>query len=95
MNLYVGNLDYDTTEDELRQAFSAYGQISSVKIIKDRDTFRSRGFGFVEIPNKTQAMEAIEELHGSQLGNNTITVNEARPKNNQSRSGFSGKSRSW
>ena len=95
MNLYVGNLDYDTTEDDLRQAFAAYGQISSVKIIKDRDTFRSRGFGFVEIPNKAQAMQAIEELNGSQLGNNAITVNEAKPKNNQSKSGFSKKPRSW
>ena len=95
MNLYVGNLDYDTTEDELRQTFAAYGQVSSVKIIKDRDTFRSRGFGFVEIANKAQAMQAIEELNGSQLGNNTITVNEAKPKNNQSGSGFSRKSRPW
>ena len=95
MNLYIGNLDYDTTEDELRQAFASYGQVSSVKIIKDRDTFRSRGFGFVEIPNKAQALEAIEALNGSQIGNNTIVVNEAKPKDNQSRSNFSRKSRSW
>ena len=84
MNLYIGNLDYATTEDELRQAFAAYGQISSVKIIKDRDTFRSRGFGFVEIPNKAQAMQAIEGLNGSQLGDNIIAVNEAKPKKNWS-----------
>lgn len=105
MNLYVGNLDYDTTEDELRQAFAEYGQIESVKIIKDRDTFKSRGFGFVEIPNKGDAERAIEELHGSVLGSKEITVNEARPKSNRNnsggfggrgnRSGGAGNRRSW
>ena len=87
MNLYVGNLDYETTEDELRQAFSEYGQITSVKIIKDRDTFQSRGFGFVEIPNKSDALRAIEELNGSEVGRNEIIVNEAKPKTNRGNSG--------
>ena len=95
MNLYIGNLDYDTTEEELRQIFAEYGQISSIKIIKDRDTFRSRGFGFVEIPNDAQAKRAIEELHGTEIGKNVIVVNEAKPKNDRSKPGMSGSRRSW
>ena len=80
MNIYVGNLAPDTTEDELRQAFAEYGQVVSAKIIKDRYTFESRGFGFVEIPNKAQAQEAIDGLNGTDLGGNILRVNEARPR---------------
>lgn len=82
MNLYVGNLDYETTEDDLRDVFAEFGEITSVKIIKDRETYRSRGFGFVEMPSKDDALRAIEETHGTMLGRNEIVVNEAKPKNN-------------
>jgi len=80
MNIYVGNLSPGTSEDELRAAFSEFGQVSTTKIIKDRFTFESRGFGFVEIPNKTEALEAIEVLNGSELKGNVLTVNEAKPR---------------
>ena len=93
MNIYVGNLAPDTTEDELRQAFAEYGQVVSAKIIKDRYTFESRGFGFVEIPNKAQATEAMEKLNGAELGGNILRVNEARPRREQGRGG--GGDRRW
>ena len=80
MNIYVGKLSYDLTEDELRAAFAAHGEIESVNIIKDRDTGRSKGFGFVEMPQKSQGLAAIEALNETDLGGSTITVNEARPK---------------
>ncbi len=80
MNIYVGNLAPDTKEEELRQAFAEYGQVVSAKIIKDRYTFESRGFGFVEIPNKAQAQEAIDNLNGTELKGNILRVNEARPR---------------
>ena len=87
MNLYVGHLDYQTTEDDLRDVFSEYGEITSVKVIMDRETGRSRGFGFVEMPNSEEAQKAIEDLHGAMLGRNEIVVNEARPKPNRGNSG--------
>ncbi len=80
MNIYVGNLAPDTTENELREAFAEHGQVVSAKIIKDRYTFESRGFGFVEIPNKAQATEAIDKLNGTELAGNILRVNEARPR---------------
>ncbi len=80
MNIYVGNLAPDTTEEELRKTFAEFGQVASAKIIKDRYTFESRGFGFVEIPNKAQAQEAIDGLNGTDLGGNILRVNEARPR---------------
>jgi len=95
MNIYVGNLAPDTTEDELRQAFAEYGQVVSAKIIKDRYTFESRGFGFVEIPNKAQATEAMEKLNGAELGGNILRVNEARPRREQGRGGGFGSDRRW
>lgn len=95
MNIYVGNLAPDTTEDELRQAFAEYGQVVSAKIIKDRYTFESRGFGFVEIPNKAQATEAMEKLNGAELGGNILRVNEARPRREQGRGGGFGGDRRW
>lgn len=89
MKIYVGNLTTDTTEEELRQAFAGHGQVTSVKIIKDRDTFESRGFGFVEMPSKVQAQEAMKALNGADLRGNHLTVNEAREREDRSR-GFSG-----
>lgn len=79
-NIFVGNLSFNTNEDELRQAFEAYGQVERVSILTDRDTGRSRGFGFVEMNNNDDGEKAIAGLNGSQLGGRTINVNEARPK---------------
>ncbi len=80
MNIYVGNLSNQTTEDDLRQAFEAFGQVESVNIIKDRFSGESRGFGFVEIPSKEEAQKAIEEMNGKDLNGRAVNVNEARPK---------------
>jgi RNA recognition motif-containing protein len=77
-NLYVGNLSYQTTADDLRQAFEAFGTVTSASVITDRETGRSRGFGFVEMSDGAEA--AVESLNGSQLQGRTITVNEARPR---------------
>lgn len=79
-NIFVGNLSFNTNEDELRQAFEAYGQVERVSILTDRDTGRSRGFGFVEMINAEDGEKAIAALNGAQLGGRTINVNEARPK---------------
>jgi cold-inducible RNA-binding protein len=79
-NIFVGNLSFNTNEDDLRQAFEAYGQVDRVSIMTDRDTGRSRGFGFVEMTNNEDGEKAIAALNGSQLGGRTINVNEARPK---------------
>lgn len=80
MNIYVGNLSYDATEDDLRHAFEAHGEVASVSIITDKMTGRSRGFGFVEMPDKGQAQAAIQALNLSEIKGRAITVNEARPK---------------
>ncbi len=80
MKLYVGNLSYRTTEDELRQAFGQHGDVGQVDIITDRETGRSKGFAFVEMPNNDEANDAIKALNGIELGERTIAVNEARPR---------------
>ncbi|MEM6638479.1 MAG: RNA-binding protein [Pseudomonadota bacterium] len=80
MNIYVGNLAFTLTEDELRAAFAAHGEVSSAKIISDRDTGRSKGFGFVEMPNDGEANAAIESLNGEPLNGRPVRVNEARPR---------------
>jgi RNA recognition motif-containing protein len=80
MNIYVGNLSYGMSEDELRDAFGAFGEVSSVKILMDRETGRSRGFGFVEMPNKSEAETAIAQLNGKDLGGRALRINEARPR---------------
>ncbi|MGI9558122.1 MAG: RNA recognition motif domain-containing protein [Thermodesulfobacteriota bacterium] len=80
MNIYVGNLPYNTTEDELRDLFSQHGSVVSVNIIKDRETGNSKGFGFVEIAEQEAAEKAISELDGSTLNNRNLKVNQARPK---------------
>jgi cold-inducible RNA-binding protein len=79
-NIYVGNLSYEATEDDLRQAFEAHGEVTSVAIIKDKMTGRSRGFGFVEMSDKNQAEAAIQALNLQEVRGRAITVNEARPK---------------
>ncbi len=97
MNIYIGNLSYDTTEDGIRQAFEAYGEVSSVNIITDRDSGRPRGFGFVEMPDQEQGTAAINGLGGQELDGRTLNVNEARPKrdNGGRGGGGGGGRRSW
>jgi RNA recognition motif-containing protein len=87
MNIYVGNLSAETTEDALREAFGVYGQVESVNIIKDRFSGEPRGFGFVEMPGKAEAQKAIEEMNGKDLMGRAVTVNEARPKTQRRDSG--------
>jgi cold-inducible RNA-binding protein len=79
-NIFVGNLSFNTAEDELRQLFQAYGQVDRVSILTDRETGRSRGFAFVEMANAEEGEKAIAGLNGTQVGGRTINVNEARPK---------------
>ncbi len=80
MNIYVGNLSNDVTEDELKEVFVAFGEVESVNIIKDKFSGESRGFGFVEMPNKTEALEALKEAEGKEIKGRAIKVNEARGK---------------
>ncbi|MEM7376502.1 MAG: RNA-binding protein [Pseudomonadota bacterium] len=80
MNIYVGNLPYSTTEDDLRGAFSAYGEVSRATVISDKFSGQSKGFGFVEMPNASEANAAIEGLNESSLSGRNIRVNEARPR---------------
>ena len=80
MNIYVGNLSGDVTEDDLRQAFEAFGEVSTINIIKDRFTGESRGFGFVEMPTRTEAEAAITGMNGQDLKDRAVNVNEARPR---------------
>ena len=87
-NIFVGNLSFQTGEEELRRLFEAYGQVDRVSILTDRDTGRSRGFGFVEMAHSEEGDKAIAALNGSQVGGRTINVNEARPK--QERGGGGG-----
>jgi RNA recognition motif-containing protein len=79
-NLYVGNLSFNTTNDGLRRAFEEFGEVSSANVITDRDTGRSRGFGFVEMPSADEANAAIEELDGGELYGRRIKVNVAKPR---------------
>ena len=80
MNIYVGNLPYSTDRDELRGIFEQYGEVSSARVVTDRETGRSRGYGFVEMPNAEQAKAAIEALNGSEIGGRKAVINEARPR---------------
>ncbi len=90
MNIYVGNLSHETTDDDLRQAFEAFGQVESATVIKDRFSGESRGFGFVEMPSKTEAQTAIEQMNGKDLNGRAVNVNEARPKAPRSGGGGGG-----
>lgn len=83
MNIYAGNLNWGLTEDMLRQTFEAYGTVDRAVILSDRETGRSRGFGFVEMPNKAEAEAAIEALDGYELDGRALRVNEARPRENR------------
>lgn len=87
LNIYVGNLSFDTREDELRELFSAYGAVESVKIISDQYTGRSRGFGFVEMASRDEGVKAIEELNSRDLGGRPLKVNEAKPRRDNRDSG--------
>jgi len=92
-NIFVGNLNFNTGEDELRQMFEQYGQVDRVSIMTDRDTGRSRGFGFVEMTNAEDGEKAIAALNGSQIGGRTLNVNEARPKAERRGGGGGGRGR--
>jgi RNA recognition motif-containing protein len=89
-NIFVGNLSFSTTEDELRQIFEPFGQVDRISIMTDRDTGRSRGFGFVEMASNEDGEKAITALNGSQVGGRTLNVNEARPKTERAGGGGGG-----
>ncbi|CAK7061197.1 RNA recognition motif domain-containing protein [Parabacteroides sp. APC149_11_2_Y6] len=88
MNIYVSNLSWGTSADGLQELFSQYGEVDSVKIITDRETGRSRGFGFVEMPNDSEGQKAIDELHETEFEGKTINVTVARPKTERPSRGF-------
>jgi RNA recognition motif-containing protein len=85
MNIFIGNLAFTTTEDDLRQLFATYGHVDRVQILQDRATGRSRGFGFVEMPDASEAQAALASLHGATLGGRALIVDEARPRADQER----------
>ena len=87
MNIYIGNLSHDATEEDVRQAFEAFGEVSTINLIKDKFSGESRGFGFVEMPTRSEADAAITALNGQELKGRAINVNEARPKAQGRRSG--------
>ncbi len=91
MNIYVGNLSYGVTEDELQQLFGEYGSVVSANLIMDRDTGNSKGFGFVEMENKAEAEKAVKDLDGSSVKGRNIKVNQARPRNE----GYKSKRVNW
>jgi RNA recognition motif-containing protein len=88
--LYVGNLAYSVTEDELRNLFAQAGNVTSVAVIKDRDTGQSKGFAFVELSTQAEAQQAINRFNGQKLGERTLTVNMARPREERSTGGYGG-----
>jgi RNA recognition motif-containing protein len=96
MNIYVGNLSYEVNERDLKEAFAAYGQVETVKIIFDNYTGRSKGFGFVEMSNNSEAQSAIEALNDKELKGRALKVNKARPRteNRRGRGGFGGNRKS-
>lgn len=87
MNIYVGNLAYTVNDSELEEIFAEFGPVSNAKVITDRDTGRSKGFGFVEMENQNEAEEAIKQLNGKEIGGREIKVNEARPREERPRRG--------
>lgn len=90
MKIYVGNLSFDTREDDLTREFSVFGEVASANVISDRDTGRSRGFGFVDMPSDDEAKAAIAGLNGKDMMGRTLTVNESRPREGGSGGGFGG-----
>jgi RNA recognition motif-containing protein len=91
MNIYVGNLAFALTEDDLRQAFENYGTVASVTIITDKFTGKPRGFAFVEMPDNSEAQAAIDGLNGQDLGGRALRVNEAKPRESRPRNGGGGR----
>ena len=87
MNIYVGNLSFNVKDSDLKEAFEAFGTVESAKVIEDRDTGRSRGFGFVEMPNKSEGESAIDGMNGKNLMDRDLKVNEAKPKTEGGRGG--------
>jgi len=85
MDIYVGNLAYQTNDESLRSAFAAYGEVASARVVSDRMTGRSKGFGFVEMPDRAQAQAAIDALNGKELDGRTLRVNESQPKPREER----------
>ena len=83
MNIYVGNLPYSTTPDDLQEVFSAFGEVAAARIVNDRETGRAKGFGFVEMPNDEEAKKAIEALNGNDIGGRKAVVNEAAVADNE------------
>jgi RNA recognition motif-containing protein len=90
VNIYVGNLPYSTTESDLRQAFEAFGTVESVNIIQDRETGRSKGFGFVVMPDSAQAQAGIAGVNDKDMGGRRVKVNEARPRDDRPSGGGGG-----
>ena len=91
MNIYVGNLSYQSTEDELRDLFAEFGDVVSAKLIVDKFTGQSKGFGFVEMSNNSEAQKAMDELNGRDVNGRSITVNQSRPRQERSRGGGGGR----
>lgn len=90
MDIYVGNLSYDTTDADLQKLFESYGTVTSVRVITDKHTGQSKGFGFLEMPERKEAVKAIESINGSELNGRALRVNESqpKPKSNDRRGGF-------
>ena len=93
MNIYVGNLSYDCTEQDLRTAFGAFGAVDSARLISDRDTGRPKGFAFVEMPNASEAQAAIAALNATSIKDREIKVNEAKPREDRPTGGGGGRGR--
>ena len=89
-NIYVGNLSYDATEDDIKQAFSQHGEVSTVNMIMDRETGRPRGFAFVEMPNSDEAQKAIQDVNETEIAGRAVKVNEAKPKSDRRGGGGGG-----
>ena len=95
INIYVGNLSYQATEQELRELFAPHGAVGNVSIIKDRDSGRSKGFGFVEMHDNSEGLRAIEALNGKEVGGRPLKINEARPREERPRRDRFGGNRSF
>jgi RNA recognition motif-containing protein len=91
MNIYVGNLSREASEEDLRQAFEAFGQVSTINIIKDKFSGEARGFAFIEMPSKDEGQAAINGMNGKELKGRSLTVNEARPRTDDRRGGGGGR----
>ena len=95
MNIYVGNLSFNANEDDIKSAFEAHGTVETASIIRDKYSGQSRGFGFIEMPNKEEAENAIQALNGSDFKGRTLKVNEAKPRENRPRQGGFRRNRSY